>query len=583
MTVPTEEMLRAAFGAPAVEMPEVAAQTVVEANVPADGEPGERRVRLIPASQIPPRPVRWLWALRVALGTLCLLAGREGIGKSTLAYSIVAQITRGELPGVYAGEPRAVIVAATEDSWSHTIVPRLMAAGADLDLVFRADVTVSDGFDSQLVLPADLGELEASVSEVRAALILFDPLVSRLSASLDTHKDAEVRRALEPLVALADRTASAVLGLIHVNKGGGSDALNLVMGSRAFGAVARSVLFAMASPDDEALKLLGQPKNNLGRSDLPTITYGIDGVKVADHEEGEIWTGRVRWMGQSNLSISDALAAAGDSVDTRSAVKDAEEWLGDFLAEMGGCAASKAVKDAAEAAGHSKRTLDRARQNLRIASKPEGFPRVRPTGARRQRGCPMRHEPWHNRQSCQPIACDARAERERPGEAQWCPVVSRRLTSGTTTTRHRRSRASGASVPTPRGDGMTGNGKPAGALRHGRARCRVCVGSPNEQRYTVTEAKAWPTVHPSAHDRVRAGSWGQGSPGESKSERTAVHRDRGQSRPTVHPSAHDRGRAGSWGQGSPGESLGVLSARHGGSVLDPAGITEATPTGATGQ
>ena len=181
MTVPTEEMLRAAFGAPAVEMPEVAAQTVVEANVPADGEPGERRVRPIPASQIPPRPVRWLWALRVALGTLCLLAGREGIGKSTLAYSIVAQITRGELPGVYAGEPRAVIVAATEDSWSHTIVPRLMAAGADLDLVFRADVTVSDGFDSQLVLPADLGELEASVSEVRAALILFDPLLSRLS------------------------------------------------------------------------------------------------------------------------------------------------------------------------------------------------------------------------------------------------------------------------------------------------------------------------------------------------------------------------------------------------------------------
>ena len=47
---------------------------------------------------------------------------------------------------------------------------------------------------------------------------------------------------------------------------------------------------------------------------------------------------------------------------------------------------------------------------------------------------------------------------------------------------------------------MTGNGKPAGALRHGRAWCRVCVGSPNEQRYTVTEAKAGrPSI--SAHDR----------------------------------------------------------------------------------
>ena len=117
--------------------------------------------------------------------------------------------------GVYAGEPRAVIVAATEDSWEHTIVPRLMAAGADLDRIFRVDVTVSDGFDSALVLPADLNQLEKNVIEVGAALVLLDPLVSRLSAGLDTHKDAEVRRALEPLVALADRASATVLGLIH--------------------------------------------------------------------------------------------------------------------------------------------------------------------------------------------------------------------------------------------------------------------------------------------------------------------------------------------------------------------------------
>jgi hypothetical protein len=341
-----------------------------------ESEPGLRTIRLTRASQIRPRPVRWLWDQRVALGTLCLLAGREGIGKSTVAYSLSAWITRGQLAGVYAGEPRAVIVAATEDSWEHTIVPRLMAAGADLDLIFRVDVTVSDGFDSALVLPADLIALEDSVAEVGAAMVLLDPLVSRLSAGLDTHKDAEVRRALEPLVALADRSRSAVLGLIHVNKGGGSDALNMVMGSRAFGAVARSVLFAMTSPDDEAVKLLGQPKNNLGRTDLATITYAIDGVKVADHEEGEIWTSRVRWIGESDLSIADALMAVGESADARTAVKDAEDWLRDFLVGMGGCAASAKVKDAAEEAGHATRTLGRARQNLHIEAKSEGFPRV---------------------------------------------------------------------------------------------------------------------------------------------------------------------------------------------------------------
>ena len=43
-------------------------------------------------------------------------------------------MTRGTLQGACQGNPRAVIVAATEDSWEHTIVPRLMAAGADLNL-----------------------------------------------------------------------------------------------------------------------------------------------------------------------------------------------------------------------------------------------------------------------------------------------------------------------------------------------------------------------------------------------------------------------------------------------------------------
>jgi hypothetical protein len=312
----------------------------------------------------------------MALGTLCLLAGREGIGKSTLAYTLAAQITRGQLAGVYFGVPRAVIVAATDDSWEHTIVPRLMAAGADLDLIFRVDVTVTDSLTTTLVLPTDLLQLPLSVADVGAAAILLDPLMSRLSATLDTHKDAEVRLALEPLVSLADRSSAAVLGVIHVNKSGGADALNMVMGSKAFAAVARSVLFAMSSPDDETIKLLGQPKNNLGRSDLPTITYRIKGVKVADHAEGEIWTGRIHWTGETAMSIADALVASGEDTETRTATRDATEWLSDYLNSVGGCAPSGDVKDKGKAVGHALSTLHRARSKLGIRTESSGFPRV---------------------------------------------------------------------------------------------------------------------------------------------------------------------------------------------------------------
>jgi hypothetical protein len=99
-----------------------------------------RRVVLTAASKIKPRRVQWLWDARVALGTLALLAGREGLGKSILSYTIAAMITRGDLVGEFFGTPKSVLVAAAEDSWSQTIVPRLIAAGADLDRVFRVEV-----------------------------------------------------------------------------------------------------------------------------------------------------------------------------------------------------------------------------------------------------------------------------------------------------------------------------------------------------------------------------------------------------------------------------------------------------------
>ncbi len=289
-----------------------------------------RRVSLTAAGAIKPRPVRWLWEQRLALGMFGLLGGREGIGKSILAYTLAADITRGRLDGAYLGSPRAVIVAATEDSWEHTIVPRLMAAGADLDRVFRVDVTTPEGVDTSISLPSDLADVERVTSEAGAALLILDPLLSRLDPALDTHKDAEVRRALEPLVALATRTTCSVLGLIHVNKSTSSDPLTTLMASRAFAAVARAVLFVMTDPDDESVRLLGQAKNNLGRMDLPTLTFTIEGACVAETAEGPVWTGKLHWLGETTRSIREAMEAATASTGDRTATAEAADWLHDY-------------------------------------------------------------------------------------------------------------------------------------------------------------------------------------------------------------------------------------------------------------
>jgi hypothetical protein len=332
-----------------------------------------RMLKLTKASAIQIRPVKWLWTDRLALGTLGLLGGREGIGKSILAYTLAADVTRGRLAGECVAEPRGVIIAASEDARDYTIVPRLMAANADLARVSFVDVEMSDGVETALSLPRDLADLEQRCLDERAALVILDPLLSRLDSALDTHKDADVRRALEPLVTLAGRSATTVLGLIHVSKSASNDPLTTLMASRAFAAVARTVLFVMAEPENERGRLLGTPKNNLGRTDLPTLRFQIDGVKVAETAEGPIWTGKLAWAGESTQSIREALESTAILAGDRSATTDAAEWLADYLAD--GKKDWAVIKRDGGKAGHAKDTLRRAKDRLSVVSQTAGFPR----------------------------------------------------------------------------------------------------------------------------------------------------------------------------------------------------------------
>jgi hypothetical protein len=337
--------------------------------------PGTRTVHLTRASTIVMRPVRWLWTNLLALGAFALLGGREGIGKSICAYTVAAYITRGTLPGACFGTPRAVIVAATEDSWEHTIVPRLMAADADLERVYRVDVVTADAVDTALSLPRDMAAVGRAVRDVDAALIILDPLLSRLEGTIDTHKDADVRRALEPLASLADSTLATVLGLIHVNKSASTDPLNTLMASRAFAAVARSVLFVMTDPEDEKIRLLGLAKSNLGRIDVPTRSFRIEPACVAHTAEGDVWTGKLEWLGESTRSIREATEAAAATSGDRSATSEAGDWLQDYLTSQGGRADWADIKREGAKAGHRKDALRRSKNALGITSTTAGFPR----------------------------------------------------------------------------------------------------------------------------------------------------------------------------------------------------------------
>jgi len=336
-------------------------------------EANARRLRLTPASAIKPRPVRWTWTGRIPAGELTLTPGRGGIGKSTFHVWTIAHLTRGTLPGVRLGMPGRCIIAASEDSWDRTIVPRLMAADADMDLVFRVDVVTETDSEVSISLPRDVDKLAGEIARVGAVLLSVDPVMSVISNGLDSHKDADVRQALTPLARLADRTGCAVLGNAHFNKSSGSDPLSLVMGSAAFGNVARAALgFARDTEAEDGSCVISQVKNNLGRLDLPSLRYRIDTAWI-DTDEGQAEVGRLVMLGESDRSVADILGDRG-SDDDRSDASEAAEWIKAFLEDLPTFTAPAAeVLHAGVTAGFAKRTLQRARKRAGVSTCKTGL------------------------------------------------------------------------------------------------------------------------------------------------------------------------------------------------------------------
>jgi hypothetical protein len=334
--------------------------------------PPPRRLVLTPASEIQPEPVVWAWeddgAGRIPAGSFGLFAGREGTGKSSFLIRLAALVTKGELEGAFKGTPQAVIYVAVEDSWKYTIVPRLMAAGADLTRVYRAEVQTVEGDTATLSLPADNKLLAEAIGEYGVALVALDPLMSAISDHLDTHVNRQVRQALDPLARMADRTGCIVAGIAHFNKSSGTDASSLITASGAFKDVARFI-FAFAVDEEEGSSVITQTKNSLGRSNLPSLAYRIIEATVPT-AKGDARVGRLVVDGPSERTVQDVLGDQGGGTE-RDEKGRAEQYLKAALG--GGPRLSKDIEEEArEAHAISLRTLKRARADLRIPCAKDG-------------------------------------------------------------------------------------------------------------------------------------------------------------------------------------------------------------------
>jgi hypothetical protein len=322
----------------------------VEAKIPLG-----RTLAVCTASDITPERVEWLVPYFIPKGAITLLSGREGLGKSLLSLYWVGELTRGKL----TDRPQDAVIIAAEDSREHVIVPRLIATGADLARVHFVDVEEDGILAGSIVLPIDIPGLERVVQGFDVGLLVIDPLSSSLSISIDSHKDASVRQALDPLSKMAARTQAAVLALMHLNKAQGIDLNSRVMGSRAFVAAARANIVVAEDPDYPKRRVAALAKSNLGPTDVSAIGFRVESVEL---ETGS--TGVAIMTERRNVALSDLVAPSED----REEQTNAASWLLDYLAANGGEAAKVDIDRAGRTAGYSPDQLRRARDKQSVIS-----------------------------------------------------------------------------------------------------------------------------------------------------------------------------------------------------------------------
>lgn len=247
------------------------------------------------------------------LGEITLVAGREGAGKGLLMSHIVARITRGKLEGEYYGKPQSVAIAAHEDSWEKTIVPRLKVAGADLERVFHPRIRDDDGQFRKMVFPDDLPELARMARKERVVMLALDPLMSALAADIDIYKSARVRPVLEDFRKSLERANISCFGLVHFNKMAEGDALTKIAGGRAVVEVSRAAFVLAEDKEtetgDDSVIIVSQPRNNLGRTDLPNLAFVKEGVDFTADDGGESSVGRMRWVSKDYKKNADDVLA----------------------------------------------------------------------------------------------------------------------------------------------------------------------------------------------------------------------------------------------------------------------------------
>ena len=317
--------------------------------------------QVIDLTKLQPKKVSYLWEPYLP-AKFCLIDGKPDVGKSQFYLYLTARITRGlsffTEDTDLRREPGNVIIVQAEDDIEDTLLPRLHAAGADLNRVIllkRAWTTQDANGKSKVrkIVFDDLESLHLVASQYQPKLIVFDPFNAFVSGSPNTSHST--RPMMENLMNLAATHDCCVLVVRHISKHHRGIALDAGAGSHDIVAACRSMLLAARDPQIPGQFVLTHAKSNLSaRGD--SLTYRIANVSDWDAP-------RLEFTGYSHLTADDL--ANPKRFDN--GVQDAEAFLQSLLAQEP--RPSEEVKKAAQRRGFSRRVLDAAKKNVGVKTR----------------------------------------------------------------------------------------------------------------------------------------------------------------------------------------------------------------------
>ena len=299
--------------------------------------------------------VTWLYYPYIPRGKVTLCAAYPGAGKTYLMCYVTACVSIGRqffdiVP--FENKPENAIYITTEDGLGDTIKKRIKECGGDITKVYSVK-------DPKAELTFDNPKLEEIIKEATPALLVMDPFQSFIGEDVEMNAANKTRAILNSLVELAKKYNTAVVLICHFNKNNRGDAITRIIGSTDIVGLSRSYIAIGNVPKEQGTKFMSHEKSSLS-SRGKTKLFHID----PDN-------GGIVFDGDSDLSMDDYVALKYDHSKKRPSLDAAKLFLINNI--PGEKRLASELKNLAEANGFSYETLNRARKELNIESKQEGF------------------------------------------------------------------------------------------------------------------------------------------------------------------------------------------------------------------